>query len=402
MSASSSSSSPWTDLELDLADLLLRRLPSHIDRVRFAAVCRHWRYAAREQSPPALPWISFRTGAIESLSLSRDEKGVPHLFRFTKQQAASVCSGSFGDWQLFKVAGVGPSRRHYMRNLLSGAIVRLPGRCEQPLRANPDGSSHALSLFIPRPSTEFEISKIIVCSNDLIAALIVYVYPGRPAWKQRSVVACCSPGMWSWSRGLYNGDRGHYCYMDMAFNEGKIYAVTSKGHLVAHEVTTSGNKARVCQIKEVIPAPSPANGVFRESCSAMACYLVISHTGKLLMVRWVLPYGDDKRVVLKVFEADLVTSQWVEVKRLDGEVVFVSPNCSKAIRTSTNGGYLKENRIYLTDYRLVMRCWSSLLKDYINNNVAFVYYMRSKYIDPIALGQDITSVQHVDVGWLFP
>jgi hypothetical protein len=111
MSASSSSSSPWTDLELDLADLLLRRLPSHIDRVRFAAVCRHWRYAAREQSPPALPWISFRTGAMESLSLSRDEKGVPHLFRFTKQQAASVCSGSFGDWQLFKVAGVGPSRR---------------------------------------------------------------------------------------------------------------------------------------------------------------------------------------------------------------------------------------------------------------------------------------------------
>jgi hypothetical protein len=49
---------------------VLRWLPSHSDRVRFVAVCRHWRIVAQQQRPllPApLPWINFNDDCFQSL-----------------------------------------------------------------------------------------------------------------------------------------------------------------------------------------------------------------------------------------------------------------------------------------------------------------------------------------------
>uniref|UniRef100_A0A0E0L7V6 F-box domain-containing protein n=1 Tax=Oryza punctata TaxID=4537 RepID=A0A0E0L7V6_ORYPU len=55
----SSSSSGWPDLPPDLLGVVLRRLHSHTDRVRVAAVCRPWRFGARLQLPlpPPMPWV---------------------------------------------------------------------------------------------------------------------------------------------------------------------------------------------------------------------------------------------------------------------------------------------------------------------------------------------------------
>ncbi|CAL4983252.1 unnamed protein product [Urochloa decumbens] len=263
----SSSSSPWTDLQPDLAD-----------RVRFTAVCRHWRYVAREYSlprlPPALPWL------------------------FQEQQAGS------GIWR----------SRHsrYLRNPLSGATVRLPGHCDKPVCLNGDDSYGKWSFW---KCSNFDISKVIVCSDDLVAAMVLYHHLHMGT---RQVVMCCRPGMSSWSRGLYNIN---HWYIDMAFYKGKLYTVTREGCLFAHEVGKSGRSAkgkpRVHQIQQVsLAAPSSLDGFFTSSFSDMSCYLVISHTGKLWMVRWVLPYGNKGEVVVKVFKADLETSQWLESKLL--------------------------------------------------------------------------------------
>ncbi|CAN6373003.1 unnamed protein product [Urochloa humidicola] len=86
---SASSSSPWMDLQPDLAELILRRLTSHADRVRFAAVCHHWRFVAREFSPsslpPPLPWISFHGGPFETLTLKDGNVGERHFIGFREQ-----------------------------------------------------------------------------------------------------------------------------------------------------------------------------------------------------------------------------------------------------------------------------------------------------------------------------
>jgi hypothetical protein len=53
----------WADLPLELTDLVLGRLPSHFDRVRFAAVCPQWRSAARQvRMPPPPPLLALKRG----------------------------------------------------------------------------------------------------------------------------------------------------------------------------------------------------------------------------------------------------------------------------------------------------------------------------------------------------
>ncbi|CAL4986561.1 unnamed protein product [Urochloa decumbens] len=395
-SSSASSSSPWMDLQPDLVELILRCLTSHADRVRFAAVCRHWRFVAREYSvsrlPPPLPWISFRGGQMETLTLKDGDVGERHFIGFREE---AVRHGSFGNWQMFQekaVTGRWRSRhhRHYLRNPLSGATVLLPGHCKKPMHLNEDGSHGKPSIW--QTSFDFDISKVIVCSDDLIAAIVLY---HRHPMATREVVVCCRPGMSSWSRGLYNID--HY-YVDMAFYDGKLYTVTREGRLFVHELAWSGRstkaKPRVNQILEVsLAAPASLGGFFTSPFSNMSCYLVISNTGKLLMVRWVLPYGNSS-VAVKVFQADFETSQWLELKRLDGQVLFISPNCSKAISTSGHGGYPKGNRIYFLDYSLTRSCFPNTYY------YTCLYYMRSKKFDPISVGLDISYAW--DAAWFFP
>ena len=65
------STKSWSsDLPPELAGVVLRWLPSHADRVRFDAICRHWRVAVQQQRPlvpPPLPWISFNNDRFQSL-----------------------------------------------------------------------------------------------------------------------------------------------------------------------------------------------------------------------------------------------------------------------------------------------------------------------------------------------
>ncbi|RLM70122.1 hypothetical protein C2845_PM17G13170 [Panicum miliaceum] len=169
--------------------------------------------------------------------------GEPHSFPLGE---GTLCAGSSGcgGWVLFRQPwSPSPSRRLFLRNPLLGTTKWLPGYCREPVDLNhPYGSG--------RPgytSTRFSISKVIVCPGDLIAARVSYQ-------QGPCAVACCRPGMVSWSAGLCNGRR----YKDMALYKGKLYTVTDYGSLFAHEVTeVAGNSKppRVSRIEQVIQAP---------------------------------------------------------------------------------------------------------------------------------------------------
>ncbi|RLN04825.1 putative F-box protein [Panicum miliaceum] len=69
------------------------RLPSHADRVRFAAICRSRRAAARhQQSPPQLPWLALPDGTFFSFPGSS-------AFRLP---GAAHYHGSCDDWLVFE------------------------------------------------------------------------------------------------------------------------------------------------------------------------------------------------------------------------------------------------------------------------------------------------------------
>ncbi|KAF8656099.1 hypothetical protein HU200_060805 [Digitaria exilis] len=330
-------STGWSALPPELLDLVLRRLSSYADRLRLASVCRHWRLIAMRYSaptlPPVLPWLNFHDGTFLSVP-----DGERHTFGFSKQYRH--CVGSFSPgWLLFEQAERRrPSRqRHFLKSLLLKTTVRLPGRCREPVDLNPDGSLSTGSGFIS--SRFFIISKVIVCSGDLIVAKVNY-RRHRPC-----AVVCCRPGMSSWLTGLCNG----HWYRDMAFYKGKLYTVTTEGHLFVHGVTNDADNGepRVSRVEQVIQAPPPfkftLDGPYATVGCNRTCYLVVSRTGKLLMVRWIVSCdcrssedSTDRKMILKVFEADFDMSRWLQVESFGDQVLFVSSYSSKAFSASSH------------------------------------------------------------------
>jgi len=122
----SPASSPlgWPSLPPELADLVLHRLPSLADRVRFTSVCRHWRHAMKKYYLPSLPrplpWLNFRDGHFRSLP-----DGELHSFRFRKP-TDTLCVGCIDNWLLFEELGGKPRLRYYLKNPLRRATRWLP------------------------------------------------------------------------------------------------------------------------------------------------------------------------------------------------------------------------------------------------------------------------------------
>ncbi|TVU24395.1 hypothetical protein EJB05_26829, partial [Eragrostis curvula] len=100
----------WSDIPLDLAGLVLDRLPAHVDRVRFAAVCPQWRVAAREAPP--LPLLALPDGTVYSL---------PGSEPFRIPACAGYKNACGDNWLLFS-----GEDGCFLRNPFSNATVTLP------------------------------------------------------------------------------------------------------------------------------------------------------------------------------------------------------------------------------------------------------------------------------------
>jgi hypothetical protein len=158
--------------------------------------------------PPAFPWIiNFSADTYRTI-----HDGQAHLL--SRSSKLTACWGSSDNWLL--LTSPWPKHHNFLENPLSRATVPLPDKL-QPDVHDVDGVTE-LSC----------VKKFIVCSSNLIVATTIGSTAPSP------LIACCRPGMSSWSTSSHgggDGDGGGSCYQDIAFYHGGIYAVTRGGDL---------------------------------------------------------------------------------------------------------------------------------------------------------------------------
>uniref|UniRef100_A0A452ZWY2 KIB1-4 beta-propeller domain-containing protein n=1 Tax=Aegilops tauschii subsp. strangulata TaxID=200361 RepID=A0A452ZWY2_AEGTS len=335
------SPSPWSALPLDLASLVLSLLPMYADRACFAAVCPQWRAAARQLQIPPLPLLALPDGTFYSLMYDKP-------FRFPGCGFAgyeNVC----GSWLVF-------SRDDgcFMVNPFSRATVTLPALSSVRLRPPnasakskwaEGGSVESANLYITwmriNKADNLRISKLILCSPNLVAALV-----GIGPFSQ---ILMCQPGALSWSVRAYDRIED---FQDMSFFQGKLYAIAKDENLLVVNISQdhSTGDPQVCRIGRVIEGDCPPwyYGVFEDNSQASKKLYLVESGGMLLMVRRTIwcqfpEPGTDVEIMggqneFEVFEADFEHSRWVKVLTLgDDQVLFLGRRCSRSMSVSQYG-----------------------------------------------------------------
>ncbi|TVU39232.1 hypothetical protein EJB05_12641 [Eragrostis curvula] len=301
----------WAEIPQDLAGKVLSLLPTHADRVRFAAVCPQWRAAARQlRVPRPLPVLALPDGAVYSLP-----DGKPLHFPGLDLAGFKTACGS---WLVFR-----RDDGCFLVDPFTGTKVTLPAlSCVRLIP--PDAVARyirlgIISMFHPyatwmhiiEPNKTPAINKLIMCSPNLFAALIGSTMANAA---QNSQILVCRPGSSLWS--VQANDRC-LVFDDMALYQGKLYAIARDENLLIVNISEdpSSGDPQVSQIQQVIkgdPFDAGLNSVVKKKI-----YLVES-CGTLLMVRRkVFCREEDVGLVagqseFEVFKADLEQSEWAK------------------------------------------------------------------------------------------
>ncbi|CAL4983479.1 unnamed protein product [Urochloa decumbens] len=313
------SPAPWADIPVELAGLVLLRLRAHVDRVRFAVVCRHWSAAARQTPlPPPLPLLVLSDGTAGGLP----DDGEPP---FHLPRRCAGYSDASENWLVFTRDDGGYCC--YLRNAFS--VSREP--CD-------------------RPCKELTVHKILYCSPHLVAALV------DAFGKEIVRIAVCHPGANSWW-SVHVGHRTPQ-FIDMVFHSGQLYAydeyrnglfaIDASVNQITGDPWVSGTRLAV---HRNFCGPCTFVHCESETITMQSIYLVES-CGELLMVcrtvhgmwKWKrFPSGLDKRITVvgternefEVYKADFEEMQWTKVTAIgDDQVLFLRGRSSRSVCVS--------------------------------------------------------------------
>jgi hypothetical protein len=254
----------WSDIPLELAGLVLGRLPAHADRVRFAAVCPQWRRAAREVVPlPApLPLLALPDGTVYSLPGTEP-------FRFPGCSGYGDASGS---WLAFS-----DDDGCFLRNPFTNATVTLPlrFRVRSHRRRAGEEETEVEWMEIEDAAEQLTMYKLVCCSPQLIAASITF--------QRTTQVAVCQPGADSW----WSVHTEEFPLLaDMTFQQENLYVTDYFEALFMIDISLDGTTGDpwVSRVRRSIGYPCHLNLGTGENVIVKMLYLIELH-GELLMVR---------------------------------------------------------------------------------------------------------------------
>ncbi|KAF8749608.1 hypothetical protein HU200_012626 [Digitaria exilis] len=314
----------WSDIPLELAGLVLRCLDSHVDRVRFAAVCPQWRVAAREiPLPPPLPLLALPDGTVYSLP-GRRPFHVPACSGYTE-----ACGGN---WLLFS-----GEDGCFLRDPFSNATVTLPALSRVRIRFVGGGLGTAWEER--HCAKSLTVRQVKFCTPHLIAARVTF--QGTPR------VAVCQPGAFSWW-SMHLDDQSPI-FLNITFHHGNLYALDHcGGALFSMDASIDHNTGDpwISRVRRVIDGSGDAENVIAPDYATFKRRFLVELHGRILMMERVMhhrlnragSFGIVSRAwknEFEVFEANFEQSQWSKVTTIgDDQVLFLRSQCCRFVCVS--------------------------------------------------------------------
>ncbi|CAL4980074.1 unnamed protein product [Urochloa decumbens] len=335
----------WADIPVELAGLVLGRLPAHVDRVRFAAVCPQWRVAARQGNvPPPMPMLLLPDATVYSLPGSKP-------FHFPACTGYTNACGT-GNWLVFS-----GKDGCFLKDPFTNETVTVPALSRtrfQRVGQDDEFSDEAEHEWLGMGEGKLpDAYKIIFCSPHLIAAIFNY----RSELITR--IAVCQPGASSWWSVLVNDPQ----FVDITFHQGKLYALGRGDTLFAVDISVDHSTGNpwVSQIQQVIGGLLCSRMKFLPDVVLIlkVSYLVESHCAVLLVRQEIdlrfkagnrgsIEIPEAERSRFEVYEANFGQSQWTKVTTLgNDQVLFLCQWFCRSVNISHNE--IPGDRIFFVD-----------------------------------------------------
>ena len=176
-----------------------------------------------------------------------------------------------------------------------------------------------------RAPSETTLRKMVMCPRRVVVAIV--------GDQRRGKIAVCRPGADCWLISAHDPWKE---FRDIAFYDGKVFAVHDRGRLNARAV-----REYTCTGEPMVSVAGAA-----QRCHMPSTRYLVESGGRLLMVHRVL--WSDATTEFTVSKADLTSSRWVDVPSVGGDTaLFVGRWSSVALRVSRYA--MPGNRIHFLD-----------------------------------------------------
>jgi hypothetical protein len=309
----------WSDLPGDLLSAVSAMVPTTLDRVRLAAVCRPWRatLASRrqKQAPPALPWLHFlpRVGTGHLLYSPEDGGAVMRVSLPSLAADSRLVGSHQGGWVAAFEEGRGLLA---IVNLFSGAEVTL-SEMQRTLVHVVGGVSFTFTSI-----RKLVFSEAPTSSGCILAAITAY-------WEVAILRIGCAKGGWEMApcRDLER-------VLDIAFCNDKLYGLTvdpSHGTecLIRYQVRVRDEDPPVVKAARRMFVRRRDGARYMDDTTAYVSYILELH-GKpamAVLARW----SPDHEPFFRVYELANMNPaygiyEWAEVVSLGDYALFVGSN----------------------------------------------------------------------------
>ncbi|XP_048334088.1 putative F-box protein At4g22660 isoform X2 [Ziziphus jujuba] len=289
--------SNWSELQMELLDLIIKRLDAIVDIIRFKAVCSKWYRAAQlYMTSPLLMLPSDKKEADDCRFFSVAENKIYKINNVFEGFHGAWCVGSSHGWLVI----LDKETKPHLLNPFSGAKVQLP----------------FINTLLPYQELHLGKSFCIVVIYGLSSQRLAF----------------CMPGDSTWTR--FGGD--DHEYLDIICHNGMLYSLSSKGLIEIWD----------------FHGPSPKK-VFVFELSTTVCQFLEAQTRFLDKIAFLIESKGDLLFVLMlqserefaIYKLDYSGKIWIPVETLRDQALFISENECMSVSTR-NFPKLRENSIY--------------------------------------------------------